>query len=135
MVYNELIKSLDGNWILENPLDDPSTLVDKIELGFQRYTNQVGTATSPSRHTMEDHTSSLTEPYDEEDSTLVLTDLKRMLTVSNSPFIGESSEVMLVRTAFEVKNEYMANNDQSWVPKNPAIKHQRLEFWTIRPVR
>jgi len=134
MAYSELKASLDSSWILENPPDDPSTLVDKIGLGLG-YSNKVRTATSPSRHTMKDHlenTSSSTEPHDEEDSTSVLADLKKMLTLSDSPFIGESSEVMLVRTAFEVKREYTG---QSWVSKNPAIKHQRLEFWTIRPVR
>ena len=119
---------------------DPNTLVDEIALRVQVNTSKVGMITPVIHSAMEDNpdnTGSLMQPHDEDDPSSILADLKRMAfkEPNDSRFFGKSSEATLARTAIDLKKEYMGNFDEPGAPEKPAVKHQRLEFWTIQPVR
>jgi len=134
-VYKELNASLDGNWTIEHPPVDPSTLVDEIASQIQGNTNKVGTVISASRAMKDnpDNTKSLTKFHDEDDSTVL--DLKRRaLAPGDSRFIGKSSALMLVWTAMELKKEYMGHNGESRDLEKPGLKHRRSEYWDIKQV-
>lgn len=73
---------------------------------------------------------------DDDDPTLMLADnLKRMALTSNDQFFGKSSGAMLLRTVFQLKNEYTGDEGMFDGPVKPAVKAKRTEFWDMKPVR
>ncbi|KIM42578.1 hypothetical protein M413DRAFT_120145 [Hebeloma cylindrosporum] len=133
-LYNEFNASLDSNWILERSTVDRSALVEEIALKMQKNTPKVGMDAPVISGATKDNTRLLTEHYNEDDPSSILTDLKRMAlkAPNDSRFFGKSSEATLARTAIDLKNEYMGNIGEPVDPKKPALKHQRSDFWTIQ---
>jgi len=128
--------SLDSLSTIEEPPVDPSALVGDIASKAQPNAPTPEEATSAIRGAMNEKFD--TSRADESDPTLLLAKkLKDMVLTppKNTPkdqFYGKSSGAMLVRTAFELKNEYIGDDGSL---KESAVKIQRREFWDIKPVR
>lgn len=139
-LYNKFNASFDSNWIIEHPPVDPNTLLDEIASQVQVNAPKVGMVTPVIRSATEeyiDNTRSSIQLHDEDDPSSISANLKRMALKepNDTRFFGESSEATLARTAIELKKEYVGNFDELGIPEKPAVKHQRLEFWTIHSVR
>ncbi|KIM40778.1 hypothetical protein M413DRAFT_167868 [Hebeloma cylindrosporum] len=137
-VYNQLYASLDSNQsTIERPPIDPSTLVGGIASKSQPNASTIEKVTSAIQGAMEDKSDSPRSDVDnpgEEDPTLILADnLKRMALTSSDQFFGKSSGAMLIRSAFELRKEYMENEPRFNDPLKPALKSVRPEFWGSKP--
>jgi hypothetical protein len=139
-VYNQLYASLDSNGTIEEPPVDPSALVGDIASKARPNAPTPEEATSAIRGAMNEKFD--TSRADDNDPTLLLANnLKEMVLTppKNTPkdqYYGKSSGAMLVRAAFELKNEYIGDDGRFDGPKESAVKVKRkAEFWDIKPVR
>jgi len=138
-VFNKLYASLDSDELaIEQPPVDPSPLLDDFASNAQPNPPTIETVTSVIRGAMDDKSdNNRSETHNgEEDPTLILADkLKRMALASSDQFFGKSSGAMLIRTAFELKSEYMSDEGKINDPSKPALRNIRPKFWGINPVR
>lgn len=131
MLYKNLMASPEGNWTVDSLLVDPSVLLDDVAMRSQPNTANIESATAFIRSVMKDNPE-ITRSSDADDSILALADSLRRLEIEREgQFFGESSGEVFLRTSVEQKNGYVGNKDNL---EAPAMKTQRPDFWTLRPV-
>jgi hypothetical protein len=136
-------KALDtSHWVNERPPAHPSPLVgDSPASNSSNYRgNFLDQVASAIRHVG----NQVPPPSDDDDdeATLMLADnLKRLeLDPADYRFFGKSSGAMLIRTALELKDDYVGGSSlSSHELTDPfkikaSMKHLRPEFWIARPV-
>ncbi|KAF8968587.1 fungal-specific transcription factor domain-containing protein [Flammula alnicola] len=139
-LYNELIRSLDDNLMVEPLPVDPSSLVtDSSYHSNKRSTTDLDSVTSAIRGIASSAAppTGLDDDNDDDTSVLLADSFKRMaLEPHEYRFFGKSSTALLLRTAFELKDEY-TGSEFTLVdvrnPRKPSHKNLRTEFWTVLP--
>ncbi|KAF8970798.1 fungal-specific transcription factor domain-containing protein [Flammula alnicola] len=141
-LYDELIRSLDDNLMVEQLPVDPSSLVtDSSCHSNKRSTTDVDSVTSAICGVANGATppTGLDDDNDNDDDTSVMLadNLKRMaLEPHEYRFFGKSSAAILFRTAVELRNEYMGSQftlEDVSTPRQPSHANPRTEFWTVPP--
>ena len=115
MCRDELIASLDGNWII--PIDD---------------TVQQAQPNGSNLEIVDSAVHGATETFD-----IAAGSLRRIVlgAPNSSRFLGKLSERTLVQTAVELKKKYTSDTGTSGNPQTSERKIRRDEFWKAKPVR
>lgn len=135
MHYKELTASLDGNWTMELPPLNPSTLFADPALKAQPNMVNPESITSVIRGSVEGGVDATRSSADAEDPTsTVVNTLNRLSLVHYDRYLGKSSQVVLVQMAIEAMNEYAGKGGKVGNSNPPMMKKRRPEFWGISEV-